>query len=300
MLPLKKLLENIAFHRAQNVPEMSLEGRTLFVGLGAMKTGTTWLSQYLKMHPEVYHSSLKEMNFFNTIVPNPCRKMGPRRRLDILNDVVLKFPLDRQISPKARRKLYDIAEIGHFNRDIEKYLDFFATRVGDSSVFGEISTSYSTLPPEGFRRIADSHPDTRLFLIMRDPTTRAISNIQHRMRRQSELNIDTTISLIAPGDILYERSNYPKALAAIKKGAPDAPFLPMVYEALFTEKTIRDFCEFLGIRYRKPDFGRRVNATRTLEFSQVQKDRIREALDPIYLQMDDYFGNDKPDKWLWG
>lgn len=300
MPSLKKLLENIAFRRAQNELEVSLDGRTLFVGIGAMKTGTTWLSQYLKAHPEVYHSSLKEMNFFNTIVPNSCREMGPRRRLEILNDVVLKFPLDRQISQKARRNMYDIAEIGHFGRDIEKYLDFFSARVGHSSVFGEISTSYSTLPSEGFRLIAECHPDTRLFFIMRDPTARAVSHIQHRMRRQSELDIDASIELIKPGNIVHERSDYPKTLAAIKEGAPNAPFLPMIYENLFSEKAIREFCGFLGIQYRKPDFGRRVNAARTIEFSQAQKERIRELLDPTYLQMNDYFGSERPAKWLWG
>ena len=277
----------------------SLDGKTLFVGLGAMKTGTTWLSQYLRTHPEAYHSSLKEVNFFNTLVPNIRRNMGERRRLDILNNLILKHPAPEPFPPKARAKMYDIAEIGHFNRDTKKYFSFFAERVGDCSIFGEISTSYSTLPPEGFRIIAESHPDTRMFLIMRDPTSRAVSHVQHKMRRQTDMDVDAEIEQIEPGNIVYERSDYPKALNAIAKGAVNAPFLAMVYENLFTEKTVREFCEFLGIGYHKPDFGRRVNAARTVEFTQAQKDRIREKLDPIYVQMDQYFGEDKPAKWLW-
>lgn len=299
MKALKKVFGKKAPEPASDVQSVSLDGKTLFVGLGVMKTGTTWLSQYLKTHPEAYHSSLKEMNFFNTLVPNTCRNMGPRRRLDILNDVILKFPTPRPIPPKARAKIYDIAEIGRFDQDTEKYMSYFAQRTGECSVFGEISTSYSTLPAEGFRKIAESHPDTRMFLIMRDPTARAVSHLQHKMRRQIDMDVDANIEEIEPGNIVYERSDYPKALNAIAEGAGNTPFLAMVYENLFSEKAVREFCDFLGISYQQPDFGRRVNVARTIEFTPVQKDRIREKLDPIYIQMDQYFGQDKPAKWLW-
>ncbi len=114
MKALNKLFGKKAPEPAGDVLSGSLDGKTLFVGVGAMKTGTTWLSQYLKTHPEAYHSSLKEVNFFNTLVPNICRAMGPRRRLDILNSLILKYPAPQQIPAKTRAKIFDIAEIGHF------------------------------------------------------------------------------------------------------------------------------------------------------------------------------------------
>ncbi|MDB4558748.1 sulfotransferase [Amylibacter sp.] len=36
----------------------------MFLGVGAQKSGTTWLSNYLAGHPEVYMSALKEMHFW--------------------------------------------------------------------------------------------------------------------------------------------------------------------------------------------------------------------------------------------
>ena len=37
-----------------------------FVGLGAQKTGTSWLWEYLQSHPEVGASPIKEMHFFDS------------------------------------------------------------------------------------------------------------------------------------------------------------------------------------------------------------------------------------------
>lgn len=299
MVSIKNLLARHVVNGIEEPVKNTLDGKTLFVGLGAMKTGTTWLSQYLKSHPEVYHSTLKEVNFFNTLVPNACRNNGPKRRLEILNQQILKYPTSKRIPLKARTKIFDIAEIGNFERSAERYLEFFRARSANCSVFGEISISYSTLPAEGFRKIAESHPDTRMFLIMRDPTARAVSHIQHKLRRQKDMDVDTSIEKIIPGNVVFDRSNYAKSLALIAEGAPHTPFMALVYEDLFTEKTIREFCTFLGIGFHQPDFSRKVNASRSLEFSQAQIERIRENLDSVYLQMADHFGDNRPEKWRW-
>ncbi len=36
-----------------------------FIGIGATKSGTTWIAQCLKEHPQICGSSIKEINFFN-------------------------------------------------------------------------------------------------------------------------------------------------------------------------------------------------------------------------------------------
>ncbi|MGR3662734.1 MAG: sulfotransferase [Paracoccaceae bacterium] len=277
----------------------ALDGKAMFIGVGAMKTGTTWLSQYLKSHPEAYHSSLNEMNFFNTLVPNICQSMGRERRRQLINQELLKFSSTKRLRNKTRLKLYDMAEIDQFNKNETKFLEFFAARVGDCSVFGEISPSYSTLPAEGFRKISQCHPDTRMFLIMRDPTARAVSHIQHQLRSQPNLDVDARIETIAAGSIIYERSNYPSTLRSIGEGAPDSKFMTMLYEELFNENSIRTFCEFLEISYKKPRFSHRVNAARTKKLTEDQKQRIRGSLNPIYAEIRDYFGNTRPAKWLW-
>lgn len=277
----------------------ALDGKTMFVGLGGMKTGTSWLSHFLKNHPEVYHSSLNEVNFFNTLVPNVSQSDGHARRRFLINQLIQKDGPNVRLRRGTCQRLYDYAEIDQFGDDIEKYLSFFAARIGSSKIFGEISPSYATLPPEGIRIITNSHPDTRLFLTMRDPTARAVSQIQHRMRYAPDLDIDTAIEKIVIGSILYDRSNYPATLRAVREGAPDTKFLTLIYEDLFTENSIRKFCNFLGISYKQPRFEHRINFARTKGLSDDQNRRIRQILSPVYDEMQDYFGDEKPTKWLW-
>ena len=45
---------------------MSLENKTVFIGLGAQKTGTTWLDAVLRQYPEVaMPAGVKELHYFN-------------------------------------------------------------------------------------------------------------------------------------------------------------------------------------------------------------------------------------------
>lgn len=36
-----------------------------FIGIGAAKSGTTWLTTVLRQHPEIFLSKVKEIHYFN-------------------------------------------------------------------------------------------------------------------------------------------------------------------------------------------------------------------------------------------
>ena len=73
--------------RKEPPPPVPLAHRQLVIGLGAMKSGTTWLSDYLGSHPQFFHSPIKEMNVFanlsptNPAYPNFLYKPGDAYRL---------------------------------------------------------------------------------------------------------------------------------------------------------------------------------------------------------------------------
>src|SRR5690554_4713037 len=43
-----------------------MKTKPTFIGVGAMKCATTWLSECLRYHPEVFVSDIKELHFFST------------------------------------------------------------------------------------------------------------------------------------------------------------------------------------------------------------------------------------------
>jgi hypothetical protein len=104
-----------------------------FVIVGAMKSGTTSLAQYLGAHPQAYMVPAKELYFFE------------------------------------RSDLWD--------RGVEWYRDQFAG-AADEAVVGEASPSYMYFrkPAE---RMAQTIPDAKLIVLLRDPVERAYSHYLH-------------------------------------------------------------------------------------------------------------------------
>lgn len=42
-----------------------LQNRPNFLGIGAQRTATTWLSEVLRSHPEIYMTHTKEVHYFS-------------------------------------------------------------------------------------------------------------------------------------------------------------------------------------------------------------------------------------------
>jgi hypothetical protein len=115
-----------------------------------MKSGTTSLHHYLKLHPEIQIPAMKELNFFS----------GPPGA----------YPY-----PAGSRRIQHLA-------DYEKLFDpAFAVR-------GEASPNYAVHPrrPGAAERIKDIVPDVKLIYAVRDPVTRAVSQYQHHVASVNE------------------------------------------------------------------------------------------------------------------
>ncbi len=110
----------------------------LFI-VGAAKAGTTSLYAYLKQHPQIYMSPVKEPHFFS--------RVNPRRE-------------QRHIVQAIRER--------------EAYLALFEGAEG-YPVAGEASPSY-LWDKEAPYRIREAVPDARIVILLRDPIDRAYSH----------------------------------------------------------------------------------------------------------------------------
>jgi hypothetical protein len=120
-----------------------------FLIIGAQKSGTTALYHYLKQHPQIYMSPVKEPHFFTYEGGEP-RFSSPGRG---------------------------------YTTPVTKIEDYQALFQGVSAgmALGEASTSYiySIRALERIRRYA---PDAKLIAVLRDPAERAYSNYLHCVR----------------------------------------------------------------------------------------------------------------------
>lgn len=132
----------------------ALRRPNLFI-VGAMKSGTTFFTQLLGDHPQIFICSPKE----------PCYFGDPDRL--------------RSVWPYAW-------QLGLW-RSEQAYLQLFSS-AGDATWVGEASTSYSASPiiSDVAPLIHQFAPDARILYIMRDPVERTISHYWHMVNHLNE------------------------------------------------------------------------------------------------------------------
>jgi hypothetical protein len=127
-----------------------------FLIIGAAKSGTTSLYHYLKEHPQVYMSPIKETRFF-------------------------ALGLDEK---KSYTDVRDQKLVANSVHSLEAYQDLFKN-VSNEVAIGEDSPLY-LYHAHAAERIKKMLPDVRLIAILRNPADRAFSHFIHSVRINAE------------------------------------------------------------------------------------------------------------------
>jgi hypothetical protein len=128
-----------------------------FIIIGAGKSGTTALYEYLHEHPEVYMSAVKETNF---------------------------FALEGETLIEAKD---DPEQMNHYPWSIttrEAYEALF-DGVRDEKAVGEVSPMY-LYHPDAPAKIKSTLPNAKLIVILRNPVDRLYSRYMHLARERRE------------------------------------------------------------------------------------------------------------------
>lgn len=189
-----------------------------FLGIGAPRTGTTWLHSNLKRHPEIWMTPVKEVHYFdkrhrkrseNPYYRNHLRKRSRRyRRLQTYRNAIR-----RGDSGFLRNVSWD----AHFflrRRDNDWYRGVF--RPGQGQIAGEITPAYSTLKADVVEEIHEINPDLKIIYLMRDPIARswssALMSLSKRGGRPIETISDEEILKHFEGAGHTRRGNYLRTL----------------------------------------------------------------------------------------
>ena len=140
-----------------------VKGPNIFI-VGAGKSGTTALYNFLDMHPDVYMSPIKETNYFSTDIDtekfNDDYKRLERNKKIVLNRYV-DGPMDKKI-------------FGTYVKEYDHYIKLFKN-VKNETAIGEASNSY-LFSKVAAKNIKDKVPNAKIIMILRDPMTRIFSH----------------------------------------------------------------------------------------------------------------------------
>lgn len=132
-----------------------------FFIVGAAKAGTTALYNYLKPHPEIYFSPIKEPHYFSTDIE--VAEMRADFKKNALTD----------ISEYLRNSLGSPRH-GAFVRNESHYHQLFSLANGEKRI-GESSVSYLYSNVAG-KNIKAFNVDAKIIIILREPVERAFSH----------------------------------------------------------------------------------------------------------------------------
>jgi hypothetical protein len=133
-----------------------------FLIIGPQRTGTTWLHQILRKHPEVLLADPKELFFFSRLKD----RSHPR-----FESAELDWYLDHFRDPWPRW-LYKQA------RSLSRFGTFYRPRIR-----GEATASYAAMDRDLVEEIAILRPDVKVLMMVRNPVERAWSHAKKDLSR---------------------------------------------------------------------------------------------------------------------
>jgi len=122
-----------------------LDGKTFLLGVGAQKSGTTWLYDYLKAHSACAVPRHKELHVFDAAFrPNLFRTFADDRVKELLDQLDRAEPEDRlHLTPTMRETM----SIARAQLDPSSYAQIFAHIPTDAHLTCDITPEYAALGP---------------------------------------------------------------------------------------------------------------------------------------------------------
>ncbi|MDH5507372.1 MAG: sulfotransferase domain-containing protein [Anaerolineae bacterium] len=197
-----------------------LNNKIDFIIIGVGKSGTTWLADMLRQHPDIYIPKEKELHYFNA-----------------------KFADDSKV----------VLDNYNHSQPIEWYLNFFRG-AKPGQIKGEATPEYFW-DDAAAKNIRDFNPDIKLIAILREPVERALSDhLYWRFREGLTDEMDLEESIKLQKDLL-ESGLYYQYLRLYFNLFPKENIRVLLFDSLKADNRgfLETVDEFLGVRKHIPE-----------------------------------------------
>lgn len=277
----------------------SLEGKLFLVGLGAQKAGSTWLARYLKSHPDVYVSPLKEIHYFDAVYLRRLNGHITKRMARMAEQIANDIAVDKmKVSHKAKVKYTALMDRIKMTRDESyRYLSYFEDRVTTESVFCDITPAYSMLNKDGYEAILNTHPNIRFVFLMRDPVDRYWSALRMGLRKRKNADPYGEFLDSLNLDEYYLRTDYKRTIVELEKLISPDRIKYLFYEDLFTTQAMEELTSFIGVKPWPAKFEQVVNPGEKLPIKPEHHIAALKKFRHVYDFVFERFGDATPERW---
>lgn len=225
----------------------------LFLSIGAMKAGTTWLYAMLGRHPALHFTPEKEIHYFYHRYIN-SDQLSEKRRLQSAKDRYLfRFNPEQANIDRIRGNLHWVAQ--YLNRPVD---DFWYANLFQRHSRQEWNCDFSNLhaqvPADAWPQISANCDTLRVLYTMRDPVKRLWSHTKFHLQVTGGLHhLDEwspdDFELFARLPHIWVNAEYGAVLRAMKAGLSEEQRMVLFYEDLHADQrgTLKAVEDFLGI-----------------------------------------------------
>ncbi len=267
--------------------------------IGAAKSGTSWLHDYLRGHEEVRLRRLKELHYFDTLHSGSdwhLRHMAGKLE-EYRERLARKGPLgSNAFLPEVIEDLQEWLALFDGSRAIDRqYMDYLRggqSGGGELRAIGDFTPAYALLPGKVFARMAGLAEKVRFIFLMRDPLARLWSNVRMNVGKRGPGAAKREVDSFLAGKNrnLAERSDYRATLDNLLGAVPREMVHLEFYERLFTPEAIERLCRFLGLTPAPAEFGRVVHRGGQQALDMPRQGELLDALRPQYDYVENLLG----------
>lgn len=269
----------------------------LFLSVGAMKAGTTWLYEHLKNHPDIYFTPEKEIHYF-------ANKVGIENQLSYRSRLLkLKDIMRRCHDGNAKfiaNNIRDIAWYANYANkkviDNEWYISLF-DGVEAEKYSADFSNLYCQMGDDGWENVKKVSYNTKVIYTLRDPMKRLWSHYKfhHKWVGKEDNVLDDGIELFKETlskPWFYNNMDYAGNLEKVIRGIGEENVLVLYFEdfRVNPSREANKIAEFLGIspiEIEASSSDKKVNSTKDYKMPRDWHDYAMKALSPHIKNMKD-------------
>lgn len=225
----------------------------LFLSIGAMKAGTTWLYSVLLRHPKLYFAMEKEIHYFYHRYVNSNQLSETQRLKNAHSQYIPRFDPTRANTEVVRRNLHWVSDYLSSPVDDFWYRNLFHLRA--PQIYGcDFSNLNAQLPAEAWPQISAKSDKLRVMYTMRDPIKRLWSHTKFHLQVTGETE---KLEIWAPEDFenfvrlphIWLNAEYGQVLRNLRGGLAPEEYKILFYENIHADQrgALREIETFLDV-----------------------------------------------------
>ncbi|MDK9557290.1 sulfotransferase [Marinobacter sp. M216] len=224
-----------------------------FLGIGAPRSGSTWLNNMLSRHPEIYVPPIKEVHYFDSVDTEITENFRIHTLLGRIKRVFISrvkhyagFILSPFFNKFLEKAKPDINWDLHFfspGGDINWYRNLFRHAASRKRLVGEITPAYIMLSENVIETVYDQTGVKKIIVFLRNPISATWSCIEKQVRdnggssRKNALFDDESVMRKIRSPRLFARYSYARNLSNWMKYYDRSQIFIGFYEELANDPT---------------------------------------------------------------